>query len=512
MNYKFCIMAAGKGSRNKSIKGIHKALLPIENKTVISHIFDKIPKSIEIIIAVGYKSDQIKSYLNLVHSDRKIKFVDIENYDGEGSGPGLSLLMCEPYLQCPFIFTSVDTIVEESFGLEELSRNWIGYSDIKKNESFSYCLVEGEKYLDKFYYGYGDKAFIGMAGIYDYKIFWNELRVKSLIKNEHQVLNGFRKLENIELKYFTWHDTGNDNSYNQTRNRFCNDIVALKNDEALFIENGLVIKYFYNTKIVEQRLERIKHLNDTSPKVKKINDNMYYYPLIEGKTLSSINDENILNKVILYWYNNLGSFKFEKTEEFLNDCKIMYYNKTIERCNYFKDLPIDKLKYINGVEVDRIENMLEKLDWNFIYKNAIPSKFHGDYQPENIIYTNEENFKLIDWRQSFGNSVSIGDFYYDLGKLYHALLINGKDVNNKLYKYDIKNDNVCLFHHSRSNLMFLLKELEKFCNENNYSWKNVQILGALQYLGISSLYQDFQEGKYGEFLFLYGKYLLSKLI
>jgi hypothetical protein len=28
---------------------------------------------------------------------------------------------------------------------------------------------------------------------------------------------------------------------------------------------------------------------------------------------------------------------------------------------------------------------------------------------------------LIDWRESFGDSLEIGDLYYDLGKLYHAL-------------------------------------------------------------------------------------------
>ena len=33
---KFCILSAGKGTRNSNIVGLHKALLPLENKPVIS--------------------------------------------------------------------------------------------------------------------------------------------------------------------------------------------------------------------------------------------------------------------------------------------------------------------------------------------------------------------------------------------------------------------------------------------------------------------------------------------
>ena len=106
---KFCILAAGCGTRNNNIVGLHKALLPLENKPVISHIIDRLD-DVDIVIAVGYKSEQIKTYMNLVHSDKNITYVDVDNYDGVGSGPGYSLLCCKSQLQEPFIFTSVDTI------------------------------------------------------------------------------------------------------------------------------------------------------------------------------------------------------------------------------------------------------------------------------------------------------------------------------------------------------------------------------------------------------------------
>ena len=39
---KFCILAAGCGTRNDNVSGLHKALLPLENKPVISHIIDRL--------------------------------------------------------------------------------------------------------------------------------------------------------------------------------------------------------------------------------------------------------------------------------------------------------------------------------------------------------------------------------------------------------------------------------------------------------------------------------------
>jgi len=511
-NYKFCILSAGKGTRNKSIEGLHKALLPLENKAVISRILNNIPLEVEVVIPVGYKSDQIKSYLKVTHPNRKIIFVDIENFDGPGSGPGFSLLMCEEHLQCPFIFMSVDTVTEESYNYGEVSYNWIGVANVDERKASIYCLVDGETYLNKFYWGVGEKAFVGIAGIHEYEKFWADLKNALMYKNEYQVFSGFDNLEDIRLKYFTWYDTGNEEAYTRTKSRFYHEIGIPKNNEVLFVDGDNVIKYFSDSQKVDNRIKRGNYLNGTIPDVYRINSNMYGYKYIHGKTLSKVYDDVVFSKLLSFWYDKLGSIQFKKDSKFLKNCKYMYYDKTFERCEPFSLQDIDnKIEYINGSKVDKIYNLLNKINWNSIYENAIPSYFHGDLQPENIIYDGEK-FTFIDWRESFGDSLEIGDFYYDLGKLYHASLINGEDVNNRLYKVYISDNHAQISYHSRSNLLFLYSELKKFCRTNNYSWPNIRILGALQYLGISSLYNDFHNGDYGKFLFLYGKYLLTKLL
>ncbi len=69
---------------------------------------------------------------------------------------------------------------------------------------------------------------------------------------------------------------------------------------------------------------------------------------------------------------------------------------------------------------------------------ALPSHFHGDLQPENIIIGKDNKITLIDWRESFGGDIYIGDLYYDLAKLYHGLLINGKMVKDKKFSLQIE--------------------------------------------------------------------------
>ena len=507
--YKLCILAAGKGTRNTSIDSLHKALLPLENKAVISHIINSVPSSIEIIIAVGYKSEQVKSYVKHVFPRRDITFVDVENFDGPGSGPGLSLLKCKEYLQSPFIFTSADTIVKESFVFNELEENWLGVSHVSMEDSLKYCLVKGSKYLDKLYYGTGNRAYVGMAGIYDYKDYWKSLEDHKIIKDEYQVVHGFDGMNKIRLIDFTWYDTGNNESYENTRKHFAKEIVAVKNKESIFIDEGKVIKYFTDSSKNNRRIERTKYLNGYCPKVTKLNDNMYSYDHVSGKLLSNILDDNILRDILSFYKNKFATERFEKTDQFINNCKEIYYTKTYDRIKSFANNSLDRIEYINGIKVPSILELLDKINWDSIYDKSIPSRFHGDFQPENIIH-NGKDFKLIDWRESFGDSLDVGDLYYDLGKLYHALIINGQIVLKKGYNYSINNNKAYVDYNTKSNLLLLLNYFEEFCKENDLNWDNVELLGTLQYIGICTLYKDFHEGKYGEFLFLLGKYLLTK--
>ena len=84
----FVVLAAGKGTRVGRVgKDLHKALLPLGDKAVISHIFDLAPKTAKLVVCVGDRSDQVIEYIRLAHPNHVVSFVHVDN-EAPGNGPG----------------------------------------------------------------------------------------------------------------------------------------------------------------------------------------------------------------------------------------------------------------------------------------------------------------------------------------------------------------------------------------------------------------------------------------
>lgn len=225
MEYKVCILAAGKNERVSYAKDINMALLPVGDKSVISHIIDKFSKDIEIVIPVGYKSSQLQDFMAIAHLHRKITFVDVDNFNKPGSGPGYSLLCCKKHLQCSFIQFAGDTLVSEDIPAPD--KNWFGVSEVDNTDRFSSVKIENGKIirLDDKIKSDNKYAFIGLAGVKDYEHFWNSLENnRDMIKGEVQVSNGFKSLIEKELfpEKFSWFDTGTMESYKHALENYPN--------------------------------------------------------------------------------------------------------------------------------------------------------------------------------------------------------------------------------------------------------------------------------------------------
>ena len=134
--------------------------------------------------------------------------------------------------------------------------------------------------------------------------------------------------------------------------------------------------------------------------------------------------------------------------------------------------------------------------------------FHGDLQPENIIYTKKKDFYLIDWREDFGGLKILGDLYYDLAKLHHALIVNGQMIRDNKFKVDIKNNRVYVSVKKRPHLSRYLVEFENFVKQKNWSVKKLSIMSPLIYLNIATLHHY----PYSEFLYNFGRYNLYKAL
>ena len=84
---KVCILAAGLGERMGDLSYANKALAPFNNKALISNIIEIFPRSTKFVIALGFQSDQLKSYIEIAHSNllNNIKFVKVKKFKGLGS-------------------------------------------------------------------------------------------------------------------------------------------------------------------------------------------------------------------------------------------------------------------------------------------------------------------------------------------------------------------------------------------------------------------------------------------
>ena len=527
MKYKVCILAAGKGSRVSYSKIINKALLPVGDETALTRIINKFPEDIEFVIPVGYNAQQIKDFLAIAHPQRLITYVDVDNWDEPGSGPGYSLLSCKPHLDCPFIFTSCDTIVLEA--IPEPSRNWIGVAKVL--DSKDYCIAEVvrgrvSRFYDKIdtatlvkicedFNTILDHAFIGMAAVHDHKIFWKALEGNKtqLIKNELQVSNGLNKLieKNLFAEKFTWFDTGNEISYEYTNRYFNKNRVLLKDNEFIYFEDDKVIKYFANEQIVTNRLKRAKKLKGFVPDVKIHKKNYFAYNYVEGKMLSEITDRSVFKKLLQFFDDSLWKevkIDAKAKKDFSDICMKFYKEKTESRVQDFfqKTGMKDRSEQINGVVVPSTQELFARVDWNNLCE-GVPVLFHGDFQPENIIVA-DDGFVLLDWRQDFGGCTDYGDLYYDFAKLYHACIISGEMIRKNEFNIDIKADEVTFNFLVKRNLVDLKKTFIRFINEKGYDLRRVRLLTSLIYLNIAPFHHD----PYNKLVYFLGKNMLNDIL
>ena len=517
--YKVFIPSAGLGTRLGDFsKNLNKALVSVDNKPVISHVIEKFPKNIEIVIALGHKGALIKDYINLAHPDRRFTFVEVDNYCDPGAGLGYSILQCKDFLQCPFIFCTNDSLVLEE--IPEPSMNWMGFAETHDDNQYRTIKVDGakirellEKNEDSTPYTY-----IGLSGIHNYKEFWDQMvsgvNYGSIMIGESYGLRHLIKTSDVKAKRFTWFDTGNIEELERTREYFKKDDgleILEKPSEAIWFTNDKVIKYSADREFIRKRIERSQILSGYVPEVVDKKENMYSYKMIKGDTISKL----LTVPLFLDFLKFIEGFWTRPTlpsgayDDFEQGCMSFYKDKTYKRVKQYFDRfqQDDSSEFINGMHVPKLHDLLDKVDWSYM-ADGRPSRYHGDLHFENILVSENADFILLDWRQEFADSLEHGDLYYDLAKLLHGMIVSHELVNKEMFVIE-KKANVIKFDILRKNIMVECeREFESFIINNNYDIRKVRILTALVFLNIAALHHY----PYSEFLFYLGKYQLNNLL
>jgi choline kinase/mannose-6-phosphate isomerase-like protein (cupin superfamily) len=510
-----CILTAGIGSRLENLsKHINKCLLPLDNKSIISHIIDKTPKDYEIVVALGYRGDMVQEYCEASHPDRTFKFVKVDNYTGEESGPAYSINQCKEYLQRPFIWVTGDTIITDD--LPPLNENWLGIHPTSMPEHYSTVNVDtnidrnniiGFKNKDKDGYDY---AFIGLSGVYEFEKFWKQLDVSS-----GEIVSAYYNIDeylSIKSKNFDWYDVGTVDNYLRSKKLFENSkqySIPKTNGEFLYKVKNNFIKLSSDVNFIKGRISRSKDLNSLIPQINYRGKYLYSYEWIDGDTLYDLDDLTIWKNFLEFCDKNLWK-KINSDTSFNKICEKFYYDKTIERFELFLDRRDEYFvgnHIVNGVPTKSIYDLLESFNWESLY-NGIPTKiFHGDLQFDNVVYGDDKKFYLLDWRQDFGGN-DTGDVYYDLAKMYGGILISYKLMkDDKNFSCFIDRD-IVEYQHSNSDELDKFKDVyEKWIIDLGYDLNKVKSITSLIFLNMSALHEEV----FGNLLFFKAKQMLQEI-
>lgn len=511
VEYKVLLTTSGIGSRLGDLtKYTNKCLVRVGKKPAISYIVESYPENIEIVVTLGYYGNQVKDFLNLAYPKRKFTFVEIDNYEGNGSSLGYSMLKAKKELQCPFIFHAADTIISEK--IKPPIINWLACQNKKNNSQYRTISSTNDKIINEKGDLESKLVYVGLAGINDYKLFWESLEKEYLKNINNMSLSDCDAINNMKVKwdiieYYKWLDIGNVSELKYAREIIYDKFELLdKIDESIFLFDDFVIKFFYDSNICQNRIKRCNELNNLTPKLIDYRENFYKYEYAKGELLSTCVTENLFKSFLKWSVNNLWVIN-GKSENFKEICEEFYLNKTHKRLEKFyskysiKDDPI----IINGYVVPTIKDMLSNIDKEWLCSDTY-YQFHGDYILDNIIYHEKNTFTLLDWRQDFGGDIKNGDIYYDFSKLNHNLLFNHDIVNKNNYSLIEKNGEIKI-DILRSDILTNCREiLHNFIKDNNFDLKKVEVLTSIIWLNMSPLH----EAKMGKFLYYLGKLNLYK--
>ncbi len=513
-----CILTSGIGSRLGDYTKIkNKSLLSLNKESILTKIINNFPKNSKFIISIGYKSQQVKDFIKIHHPKLNVKFINIKNFSGKKSGPAFSLYKCKSFLQTPFFFVSCDTIWKKKISNYK-SYNWMGSFNSKKIKKKNYCNLISinrnvKKIIDKkkIKNSLNTSIFVGLAFIKDYKIFWDGFDFSKL--GEPQVSMGFKNLlkKNKIIKKIDidWEDTGTKQNYEDLILKY-EKYNFNKENQQIYISDSKVTKFFDNKNTIKKLYKKAIKKRKVFPENISIKNNFISYNYVKGRTLyNSFSKENFKN-LLVYLEKNLWNNKILKNQKFLNNCRIFYYNKTHDRINLFlkKNNYLEKKEIIyKGKKLHKIRYILKIINWNQIF-DGLPNFIHGDLQFDNILFKPKKNFKLIDWRPSFGNNNIIGDQYYDFAKLLGCFEINYDLVKKNKFKFKINKKKLSLQIPKRNNSKNLIEYFQSYLYKRNIDFKKVRIITGLIFLNMSPLHHH----PFDKLLYLYGKYYLQKYL
>lgn len=450
-----------------------KALVPINNKPIIFHLFSKFPDKKYIVIG-DYKKDVLESYL---HTFAGVKHIVVDTEEKKGTCSGIASALNYIPDGERFMLIWSDLILSDEFSLPEGKENYIG---ISKDFSCRWSFQNNEFIKES-------SAVQGVAGLFVFKD-------KEILKNvpKEGEFVAWLKEQDIsfsELPLRKSKEYGLYELVEQPQGGRCRAFNSLRVEGDKIIKEGIdeqgkelaKKEIAWYVKALEYKIEHIPEIYQTEPLVmEKIKGkNVFQYDFTEDEK------REVLRNIVQ------GLCEIHQKETVPTDYFSMrkaYFNKTMERINKVRDLiPFANEQFItvNGRKCRNVlfyqrefERKVEQLSCDeFCF-------IHGDCTFSNIVIDEKLQAYFIDPRGYFGDTKLYGDPLYDWAKLYYSVVGNYDRFNLKQFTLRIHEGNVELkiesngWEHMEKFFMELIQEENRF--------EDIKLIHALIWLSLTT--------------------------
>lgn len=473
------ILAAGQGSRMGEYSHMHKGMLALNNKAIVSHQIEQFlnhrsfHNSTKFWVVTLEEHHDFRSYLDLAHPDL-INHLVLES----SSSMAHTLAQCYGHIDAgPLYVAPCDGIITNiQWGAAGYSRYYknIGFDVspahgrvkryaylVKQGDGYILCDIEDLPNHNPIVYGRNisyDWAWTGGMGCI------NGADLLGSIYTSHRTMNDASDIEILNdaiarmnkcgygtecySNWYSWREFGTEERYKR--------LVVSPNykttDQTYFI-NGKVIKWFASEDVAMNRAKR-SLMSPALAGVDEISGNLLSHHLIDGQTpYEGFSPERFSD--LLEWLDeNLWTDSDDIPEHHM---VAFYHDRTKARTN-------DPTIHLPPLH------------------KGVGSFIHGDLQFANILIT-EEGYRLIDWREDFDGLLDRGDIYYDFAKLLASIEANMSRLH--LANFDVWDKDKMQGGRDE-----YIKTLRDFAEQKGLCWKTVQHVTGLVFLNMSGVYKD----------------------
>lgn len=498
---KIIIQAGGKGTRLEYLTyNRPKCLVPVHNKPMIFHLFDKYPQA-DFIVIGDYKYDVLEKYLETFAKNINYKII---RATGTGNICGIKQALEYISENENFMLIWSDLILSDDFKPEKLPLgNYVG---ILEGQTCSWSFINGK--LDKVS---SDK--FGVAGCF---IFENKSAFKDI--PESGSFTTWLKESGIDLKAMTMPkcpEVGTleaIKALKDTQNR-CRPYNKMEFTENKVIKTGLTDE---GKKLIDREIVWYKKMTEYGfsaiPKIysyapltmEKIDGTNIFQADLNDKQKAEITD-NLINAV-----NKMHEYETKTADK--EDLIKEYYTKTIDRLNSIKHaIPFADKEYITiNDKLCKNPIIFQKQFKESVEEKLLDTIFcpiHGDCTLTNTMVDKNNNIYFIDARGYFGKQEVLGDIRYDWAKLYYSMCGNFDRFNVKDFKLKISDHDVRF--EIKSNGWEDLTE-KVLTNMKNCKVRDIRFIHAIIWLSLAShCWEDYDSMCLA---FYNGMYLVSEFI